>query len=1153
MRRKHMVIDVTDIGIKTINLKKNYDTTRFLKAKRIYEEERIAIKEVENLSDSKDKTYKIKATVLGQRGKYNVELELKNTYLENWSCNCLDVGSNYCKHVLATCLEVADPHEPNTQAKKQARIEEARKLEAQRALEREEKMRQILEKENYQKKYGMAINVINKYKGVDKANKLNIADIYESAKLQKETSETDGSLATNISLEPRISSDYQNLSVSFKIGSSKMYILKDIEEFARAFEYGTILELGKNLKFIARKESFVKEDHELIDYILDYNRVLKYKDALNQNYYYYRYNSSNVKSILVLKDSIDEFFETLKNKSVYVEKKDSRYYSTNEFDRYIFSDELVYPKLQLEVKKNKDISLKLDLVGYDYISAKNNIYLLKDGKIYTVEKESSLEKLLETFNNSDEIIIPSDKMQEFSTYVMPKWEKYIANSSDDLMKNEEQNIMVNKLASKMYLDVDDNENITLRLTFCYNNAEFNVLAKNYERYIKENEVLRNIPDEENVLRRIFSDGFEMVAGKDYFVLSNLDDTYEFLTAKIEQYMNDFEVLVTEKLKSKSFKKPKISNIGVKIENNLLELDMSKIDFDMDEIKNVLQSYSVKKKYYKLKNGDLLDLSKSEDLDILSDMSNNLDVDFSKLDKDKGTIKLPVNRSLYLEKLLSGKGIEVTKNDNYTTLVNNIGDKNFSENIKVSDKFEGVLRNYQKTGYKWLKVLEHYGFGGILADDMGLGKTLQVISVIGSYIAENENRIPSIVVCPSSLVLNWKAEFEKWCPKAKLLIPSGSAKVRENMISEFGVADVIVTSYDLLKRDILLYEGKSFKYIIADEAQYIKNSSTQNASALKELVGEVKFALTGTPIENSVAELWSIFDYIMPNYLYNYNKFKKKFEQPIVRDGDEESLKKLKQMIEPFVLRRIKTEVLTELPEKNVTVMKNEMTSEQEKLYLSYMAQVKSEVAEELSANGFAKSKFKILMLLTRLRQICCHPSLFIENYYGGSGKFTQCMEVLNDAIQAGHKVLLFSQYTSMFEIIEEHLKKQNINYYKLTGQTPVSQRVDMVESFNKDENVKVFLISLKAGGTGLNLTGADVVMHYDPWWNLSSENQATDRAYRIGQKNSVQVYKFITTNSIEEKIHALQEKKAKLSQDILSTEEKFINTLSKEEVMALFE
>lgn len=364
---------------------------------------------------------------------------------------------------------------------------------------------------------------------------------------------------------------------------------------------------------------------------------------------------------------------------------------------------------------------------------------------------------------------------------------------------------------------------------------------------------------------------------------------------------------------------------------------------------------------------------------------------------------------------------------------------------------------------------------------------------------------------------------------------------------------MITSYDLLKRDIGEYEEIEFKYVIADEAQYIKNFSTQNATALKKLQGKMRIALTGTPIENSVAELWSIFDFIMPGYLYNYNKFKKKFEEPILKQGDVQGLTRLKKLISPFILRRLKNDVLTELPEKNITVMKNEMEPEQEKIYLSYLAQAKQEIAEELSDSSFEKSKFKILMLLTRLRQICCHPSLFLENYTGTSGKLEQCINLVTDAIEAGHKILLFSSYASMFELIERELKREKIEYYKLIGNTPVDERIRMVEEFNNKEEVKVFLISLKAGGTGLNLTSADVVIHYDPWWNVSIENQATDRAYRIGQKNSVQVYKLITSNSIEEKINKMQERKEKLSKDVLSTEETFINKMSKQEILDLFE
>ena len=500
---------------------------------------------------------------------------------------------------------------------------------------------------------------------------------------------------------------------------------------------------------------------------------------------------------------------------------------------------------------------------------------------------------------------------------------------------------------------------------------------------------------------------------------------------------------------------------------------------------------------------------------------------------------------------TNKEINISKNEEFSELIDSIESTDISDKIKLDKSFEKILRDYQKVGYKWLKTLETYKFGGILADDMGLGKTLQIIALLRTE-QKSKKETTSIVVCPSTLVLNWKAEIEKWCNTMKVLIIKGTAKERKEKLEDYENYDLVITSYDLLKRDIENYEDKHFKYIIADEAQYIKNSSTQNATSLKRLKGEIKFALTGTPIENSVAELWSIFDFIMPGYLYNYNKFKKKFEEPILKSGDKEALKRLKRLISPFILKRVKKDVLTELPEKNITIMKSEMEKEQEKIYLSYLAQTRKEVAEELSDNSFEKSKFKILMLLTRLRQICCHPGLFIENYKGSSGKLKQCIDLVVDAIQSGHKILIFSSYTSVFEIIEKEFKKLNIDYFKLVGNTPVSKRVEMVEEFNNNEELKVFLISLKAGGTGLNLTSADVVIHYDPWWNISSENQATDRAYRIGQKNSVQVYKLITSNSIEEKISKMQERKEKLSKDILSTKETFVNKLSKEEILDLF-
>ena len=1146
-----MIVDVIDLNINNLNFSKRYDTARNQRAKTIYRYENVDIEQVE---ERRDGTYKVSANVEGSYTYYDVNLEINGNMVKEYYCDCQDYQNGYiCKHILATCMEVIEPHKASTpEGRKRQAIKDRQEREEALSLwklkqEEERKRRE------YETRYNRALTAITEYKReqalsnnmYSEIKNINLRDLYrETKEKQMLTNTYSPELSTNVELEPQIElSGNNDMVVTFKIGETQKYVLKDICELYYAFQTKEILQYGKKLKFIAQEDSFAKEDIKLLDFILKYGEILHYSEEINRNSYYYYSTRVSTKYMSLHQNKIDEFFEIIKNRPIQISKYDKK-------EIYKFTDELLNIELNIKrVEKSKEYILNINLNDYEYILSDKKIYILVNNKIYTFnqEKNKELTNVLKLFRYDKEILIPEDKIKEFSTYILPKVEKYLPtqNLPEESVKEA---VLVNKLASKMFLDLDDNGNITMELKFCYNDCEFNILDPDHEKYVKQKKIERNMFEERKVLTRIFTDGFELINGRRYFILKNLDDTYEFLSNKINQYMNDFEILVTEKFKSKEIKRPKLSSVSIKLDSGLLELDISKLDFDINEIKNVLKNYNIKKKYYKLKNGDFLSLEQSEDLDFLSDMSNSFDINYDKI--DKGVIKLPVNRSIYLDQLLNkNKEINTTKNDDFNNLVNNIENKNFSENIKLDKKFEKILRDYQKTGYKWLKVLENYKMGGILADDMGLGKTLQVIALLADNMKGKQT---SIVVCPSSLVLNWKAEIEKWCPTLKVSIIKGFAEDRKKLINEYENYNVLVTSYDLLKRDIEEYEGKSFKYIIADEAQYIKNFTTQNATALKSLEGEIKFALTGTPIENSVSELWSIFDFIMPGYLYSYNKFRKKLEEPILKQEDKEALKRLKTLINPFILRRVKKDVLTELPEKNITVMKNEMTDEQQKIYMSYFAQTKKEVSEELSENGFEKSKFKILMLLTRLRQICCHPSLFIDNYNGESGKLNQCIDIIKEAIDSGHKILLFSSYTSMFDIIEKELIKKNVKYYKLTGSTPVSKRVDMVEQFNNDGSIKIFLISLKAGGTGLNLTGADVVIHYDPWWNLSIENQATDRAYRIGQKNSVQVYKLITTNSIEEKINKLQEKKAKISEELLSTEETFINKLSKEEIMELF-
>lgn len=717
------------------------------------------------------------------------------------------------------------------------------------------------------------------------------------------------------------------------------------------------------------------------------------------------------------------------------------------------------------------------------------------------------------------------------------------------MPNEDIEKYVPKdLFVKVFLDVNEENFITADLKFVYGETEFNPLLKETVN------VARDIGGENSVLNMFLKSGFMLDRNSNRLILVKDDLIYEFLSTDIEEYMKKFEVLATDSFKKREIRQPKAESLGVRIENNLLNIDFSKLDFDLSELADVMEKYKLKKKYHRLKDGSFLSLEQNETMDLLEGITEDIDVDYNKI--QKGELHLPVYRSMYLDRLLKNfDQSTINKNDEYNKFIKNIDKKEIDEEVTMPKELNADLRSYQKVGFEWLSLLDKYQLGGILADDMGLGKTLQMLAVILAYVENAQKPKASIVVCPSSLTLNWLNEACKFTPSLKAMVIHGNAQERKEQIHNIDNYNLVITSYDLLKRDLDEYIelDYNFQYIIADEAQYIKNNNTQNAKAIKEIHAKTRYALTGTPIENSLSELWSIFDFIMPGYLFRYKKFKDLYEVPIAKDNNEESMARLKMLIEPFVLRRIKKDVLTELPDKTITVLNNEMQGEQLKIYASYMAQARQEAKDEIIQNGFEKSQIKILALLMRLRQICCHPSLFLQDYTGESSKLTQCIEVMKDAVQAGHKILLFSGYTSMFEIIEKELKKEGIEYFKLTGQTKVGDRIRLVDEFNQNENIKVFLISLKAGGTGLNLVGADMVIHYDPWWNLSAENQATDRTYRIGQKKNVQVYKLITKNSIEEKIYELQQRKAELADNMLSTQQTFISKLSKDDIMALFE
>ena len=1090
-------------------LYENAGDTRYQKALEYVKDKRVTIT---NVNYENKNNFELAATVKGSNGTYNVYAKIEEGEIKDIKCSCPDNTQNYCtcKHILAMFIEFID----------NSIYEELYANQPVKKHETNTKMDHRGFKQMITAFYNTEVETIDEEEEVIKERK-------------------------NIKIVPSIIFDsyYKEMKVEFKLGIDKFYKIKSLSDFYTSMLNKENLKYGNKLEFIHTRENFAKESLPILDFVLKHAEVIKYVNSSgNAGYRYYgKVLSDNC--IILSNTGIDEFFEIVKGKKLEI---------VQEKGKIAFIPGTPNIKFKLTEVSDGEFALtqKEDVFEYHVLEGKEYIYVILDEYIYRCDKnyKNTVIKLLEIYKKNfiREIRFNKKELPDFFSLVLPKMREYIDTSNIDTEKLKDY--IPKDLDVKMFLDFDKNNYIIAELKFIYGDIQFNPL--DLENIPK---VARNVIQESNCLNMCRKTGFLLDSANKRFVLVTDDAIYKFLSQDINNYTEKYEVLVTDNFKTKEIRQPKLGTVGVKIENNLLNIDLTGLDFDRSELKEILAKYNLKKKYHRLKDGSFLDLEQNDDIKFLNSLEYGMEVDYK--DLEKGKIRVPVYRSLYLNKLLENvKNVEIQKDKEYKEIVNNIDEREYDDEITPPAGLNCTLRYYQKVGYKWLKILDDYRLGGILADDMGLGKTVQLISLLLDYKANAKVKLPSIVITPSSLALNWKSEIEKFAKDIKVLVIRGTSEEREKQIKQIPEFDLVITSYDLLKRDMEIYRREDilFKFQIADEAQYIKNSNTQNAKSLKTINAQTKYALTGTPIENSLAELWSIFDYIMPGYLFTYKKFKQLYEIPIMRDNDQEAMEKLKMMIEPFVLRRVKKDVLKELPEKSITVLNNEMQGEQLEIYLSYLAQAKKEAMTEIEGNGFEKSQIKILALLTRLRQICCHPSLFLENYMGESSKLTQCIEIVKDAIAGKHKILIFSGYTSMLNIIEGNLAKEGISYYKLTGQTKVDERVKLVNDFNNNPDVKVFLISLKAGGTGLNLIGADMVIHYDPWWNMSAENQATDRAYRIGQKNNVQVYKLITKNSIEEKIYELQEKKSKLIDNMLSTQTTFINKLNKDDIMELF-
>lgn len=946
-----------------------------------------------------------------------------------------------------------------------------------------------------------------------------------------------------------------------RIGREKRYIVKNLLEFAQTVHSGKRVEYGKGMAFEHVPSAFAPESRPFLDLLLEE------ADAYIRHYEEMRGHAGLplpvMRALTLGSAARDRLFDLLEGKEVQTEDEKGA--------ERVCRVERKDPRFPVEVEARGDgiaVTIPSALTsfrGEQRLYVADGLHLFGCSELYTETMGVFLEQMEQggrecgSRKEKRELLVGSRDIPLFYARVLEGMEALGILQSTEI---DWEKYRPEALKARFEFDSDSPDELRLRPTLSYGDFTFSPLADEHV----PREICRDVPAEfyiSRLITRYFS-YWEDESGE-LVIRGDEEALYQVLSEGMPQFQEVGEVWLSESVRHLRVLPPPEVSMGVSLGGGWLDLKIETAGIDPAELLQVLSEYRQKKKYYRMKNGEFLQLS-GGGLQALDSLT--ADLGLTKSEFQAGEAKIPAYRAFYLDSLSGDGRMKLFQRDEaYGMMVRDLKTAQ-SVSYAVPAVLEKTLREYQKIGYTWMRTLARYHFGGILADDMGLGKTLQVIALLTAFYQEkteqkaagnegsgSELPLPSLIVCPASLVYNWGQEFARFSPEIRVLLIAGTAKERQEQLEEqmrmeaSEGAQVIITSYDLLKRDRAAYLGRTFEYEIIDEAQVIKNAKTQGAKAVKEISANARFALTGTPVENRLSELWSIFDFLMPGFLYSYRKFRERYELPIVKNQDPEALTALRRMTGPFVLRRLKKDVLRELPGKEERIVYSAASGRQQKLYTASALKLKEALAGGAwSGNG----KLEVLSQLMRLRQICCDPALCFEDYTGESAKLETCVSLIASASAAGHKILLFSQFASMLERIRERLLQEGISSHLLVGATPKEERSRMVQAFASDE-VPVFLISLKAGGTGLNLTAADIVIHYDPWWNVAAQNQATDRAYRIGQEKPVTVYKLILKDTIEENLLKLQNAKLALAAQVVSEGMVSLGDLSQNELMELFE
>lgn len=956
-------------------------------------------------------------------------------------------------------------------------------------------------------------------------------------------------------LEPRLIQKDKKLYVSFKTGAGRMFVVKNLEEFCEHVKNGEEAVYGSSTVLSHKRENFTEGSLPWLEFV---NRIVqeevRFADRMEDSWRF----SGNRPSVGMLLElfgwRLDQFYELMGPSGVEAEDRD------HGKKKQVLYARTGSPRIQVEIEPRyaggkpgpaeKFDGVQVSGTMPELFYGMDTAYFIEADGLYRQSGELSdgLERLADvSMDGSFRFFVGRNRLAEFYHMILPRFREIaqVAEKDGELIRS----FLPPRGEYQFYLDAEGGD-FVCRPVVRYGNQEYSPVeaVRCIENGQDLMEPFRSLAEEAGIALEVKRRFPVEVPQKEEFSCGGDEEVmYQVAENGVAALASLGEVLCTDRFRGCHVVRRVQTAVGVSVSSGMLDLKIDTGDIPPEELVDLLHSYRQKKKYHRLKNGTFVRMEESS-VGMLEEMAAALRL--TPKEMIRGNMHLPVYRALYLDRLLEEHEDVYSKRDSHFKQIvksfKTIKDAAFEEPESLS----ATMRQYQKNGYRWLRTLESWNFGGILADDMGLGKTLQMIAVLLAAKLEGKTGT-SLIVTPASLVFNWGEEFKKFAPELKVTLAAGTQAERQKRLEESVHSDVLITSYDLLKRDAALYEGREFLYQVLDEAQYIKNHTTAAAKAVKVIKSRFRFALTGTPIENRLSELWSIFDYLMPGFLYGYDTFRREFEIPVVKNNDQEAMERLQRMVGPFILRRLKQDVLRDLPEKTEEVRYVQMTGKQRKLYDGQAIHLRS-LLDHQSEEEFNNSRFQVLTELTRLRQICCDPALCFEDYGDETAKTDACMELVQSAVDGGHRLLVFSQFTSMLDILSSRLDGEHVEHFMITGATPKEKRLQLVNAFNGGA-VPVFLISLKAGGVGLNLTGADMVVHYDPWWNLAAQNQATDRAHRIGQQKNVTVYKLITKDSIEEKVLELQETKRELADRIIGQGTEQAAPMTREDMLRLLE